>query len=155
MAGILNILINTIVFHKCSPIYVISMIFGEFVSLPCHWYMSVFLNIFIFAKLKITASQCSSYLHFSFLMFIYLFILRERDRDRERERERKKVLGRGRKKERERRREREFQAGYMLSVQSPTRSSISQTVRSWPEPKPKVGCLMDWVTQVPLIEVSF
>ena len=44
----------------------------------------------------------------------------ERKKERERERER----------EREKRREREFQAGYMLSAQSPTRSSISQTVRS-------------------------
>ena len=36
-----------------------------------------------------------------------------------------------------------------LSAQSLTGGSNPQTVRSWPEPKPKVGCLTDWATQAP------
>ena len=37
----------------------------------------------------------------------------------------------------------------MLSVQSSTRGSISGTLRSWPELKPRAECLTDWATQVP------
>ena len=60
---------------------------------------------------------------FTFLkMFIYLFCERERERERERAR-----VSRGR---REREGERESQAGSVLSVQSLTQGSISQTVRS-------------------------
>ena len=51
---------------------------------------------------------------------------------------------------REREEVRESQAGYALSAQSPMWGSIPQTVRSWPEPKSKVGCLTDWATQAPL-----
>ena len=45
--------------------------------------------------------------------------------------------------QREWERERESQAGSALSAQSPTRGSISWTMRSWPEPKPRVGRLTD------------
>ena len=38
--------------------------------------------------------------------------------------------------QRERERERESQAGFAMSAQSPMRVSNSQTVSSWPEPKP-------------------
>ena len=37
--------------------------------------------------------------------------------------------------------------------QSPTRDLSSHTVRLWPEPKSRVGCLTDWATQVPLKKV--
>ena len=49
----------------------------------------------------------------------------------------------------EREQEREFQAGSMLSAQSPTWGSISKTVRSWSEQKSRILCLPDWATQVP------
>ena len=71
---------------------------------------------------------------------VYLFILRERDRvcvcAQTGEEQRK----------RERERERETQAGSTLSMQSPTQGLISQTTRSWPEPKLRVGHLTDWTT---------
>ena len=47
----------------------------------------------------------------------------------------------GRAGEGQREGERESQAGSQLSVQSPTRGSNSRTMRPWPEPKPRVGCL--------------
>ena len=46
-------------------------------------------------------------------------------------------------------RERESQAGSALSVQSTTWGLNSRTLRSWPEPKSRVKCLIDWATQVP------
>ena len=52
--------------------------------------------------------------------------------------------------EAERGRGRESQAGSVLSAQSPTWGSNSWTVRSWPEPKSRVGHLTDWATQAPL-----
>ena len=56
------------------------------------------------------------------------------------------VRGRGKgQRERERGRERESQAGSAVTVQG----SNSRTVRSWPEPKSRVGCFTDWATQVP------
>ena len=54
-------------------------------------------------------------------------------------------LGRGR----ERRRER-IPSSSTLSVQSTMRDSNSWTMRSWPEPKPRVGRLTDGGTQAPL-----
>ena len=51
--------------------------------------------------------------------------------------------------QREREGERESQAGSIPSAWSLTQSSIPWTVRSWPERKPGVGRLTDWVTQVP------
>ena len=44
--------------------------------------------------------------------------------------------------------ERESQAGSMLSVWSQMWGFIPQTVRSWPELKTRVGCLIDRATQV-------
>ena len=46
---------------------------------------------------------------------------------------------------------REYQAGSgsMLSAQSPTQDSISGTVRSWPQPKSRLGFLTNWATQTP------
>ena len=72
-----------------------------------------------------------------------MFILRERDRERERERERDYEQGRSR----EREGERESQAGSALSARSLMWSLISWTVRSWLEPKLRVGHLTDWLTQ--------
>ena len=44
----------------------------------------------------------------------------------------------------------ESQAGATLSVRSPIWGSNSQTVISWPEPKPRVRrCLPDWAPQEP------
>ena len=43
--------------------------------------------------------------------------------------------------------ERESQAGSTLPVQSPMWVLKSQIVRSWPEPKSRVRCLIDWATQ--------
>ena len=63
---------------------------------------------------------------------LFYFILRERGRPRERGRER------------------ESPAGSSLSAQSPTRGSISRIVRSWPEPKSRVGCSVDQATRAPL-----
>ena len=54
-----------------------------------------------------------------------------------------------REKEVEGQRERKSQAGFTLSVQSPTRGSNPWTVRSWPEPKSRVRHLTDWATQAP------
>ena len=65
------------------------------------------------------------------------------------ERERESVHAHGPGRSRERGRERESQTGSSLSVQGPTRGSNPQTVRSWPEPKPRVGCWTDWATQAP------
>ena len=90
-----------------------------------------------------------------FFKFIYLFW------DRERERERVNVcvrvcvrthththtypwLGEG-----QRGRERVSQAWSALSAQSPMWSSNPQNMRSWPEPKSRVGHLNDWDTQTP------
>ena len=73
-------------------------------------------------------------------MFIYLFIVCMRG------------LGEGAERERERERgERQSQAGSTLSVQSPTRGSISQTHETvtWAEMK-SWGQSTDWATQVPL-----
>ena len=47
-------------------------------------------------------------------------------------------------------RKRESQEGSILSAQGLMWSWNSQTVRSWPEPKPRVGCFTDWTTQAPL-----
>ena len=60
--------------------------------------------------------------------------------ERERERESERWGGAERKKGREK-----SQAGSMLSAQS----SISQTMRSWPELKPRIGHLTNWAIQVP------
>ena len=46
--------------------------------------------------------------------------------------------------------ERESQAGSTLTAQSPTRGWNLWMVRSWPEPKPRVGRLTNWATQAPL-----
>ena len=46
--------------------------------------------------------------------------------------------------------ETDSQAGSTLPAQSPTWGSNSQTVRSWPEPKSRVGRLTDGATQVHL-----
>ena len=76
-----------------------------------------FVLIFLFFKINI------------FGVFIYF------------ERERKHTRTRGSEGQREG--ERESQAGSTLSAQSPTQGSISQTMRSWPKPKSRVGCLTD------------
>ena len=65
--------------------------------------------------------------------FVFKFIYFEREREREH-----KQGG-----HRERRRERESQAGSPLSVQSPMEGTNPQIVRSWPEPKSRVGGLTD------------
>ena len=52
---------------------------------------------------------------------------------------------------RDREGERESQAGSALPTQSPMGGSIPWTMRSWPEPIPRVGCSTDWTTQVPLL----
>ena len=75
--------------------------------------------------------------------YFFKFIYFERERKRERA-----GKGQGGK------REREAQAGSALSPQSPICGSNSRTVRSWPEPKPRVGHLTNWATQVPLEYVS-
>ena len=46
--------------------------------------------------------------------------------------------------------ERESQAGYVLTVQSPTWGLNSRTGRSRPEPKSRVGHVSDGATRVPL-----
>ena len=98
----------------------------------------------------VSTSHLSSHLHgfwnifwernqqYSFL-FLSLFILRE------------STIMRGT----EREGERESQAGSILSVQSPTRGPIPRTVRSWPEPKSRVGHLTDWATQGTLAVLVF
>ena len=67
-----------------------------------------------------------------FCLNVYLFIWRERAREQGRCRER----------------EIESQAGSALSVQSQMWGSPLQTMT--PEPLPRVGCLTNWATQVPL-----
>ena len=54
----------------------------------------------------------------------------------------------------ERSRETESQAGSVLSVQGPTRGSISGTAGSWPEQKSRLGHF-DLATQAPLIFLMF
>ena len=71
--------------------------------------------------------------------FLVVFIYFEREQERA-----KHGGGRGREGERE------SQAGSKLSTQSPTQGWHPQTVRSCPELKPKVGCLLNRATQVPL-----
>ena len=51
----------------------------------------------------------------------------------------------------EKERERESQAGFVLSAQSLLQGSIPWTLRSWPEPKSRIGHLTDWATQAPLL----
>ena len=46
--------------------------------------------------------------------------------------------------------DRESQVGSMLPAQSPIRGSNAWTMRSWPEPKARVGRLTNWPTRVPL-----
>ena len=69
------------------------------------------------------------------VFFVFKFIYFERERERASEH---KQGG-----HRERRRERESQAGSPLSVQSPMEGTNPQIVRSWPEPKSRVGGLTD------------
>ena len=52
-------------------------------------------------------------------------------------------------REGQRTRERESQAGSTLSAYSQMWGLNSQTVRSCPELKPRVGCLTNWATQAP------
>ena len=66
-----------------------------------------------------------------FFKFIYLFAERE-----------KAWAG-------ERQRERESQTDSALLARTPMQASNPQTMRLWPELKPRVGCLADWATQVP------
>ena len=85
---------------------------------------------------EITSSE-SCHLNSLKLFFnVYLFIV-----DRE--------IDRGQAGEGQRERETESQAGSVPSAQSPMGGSSPQTVRSWPEPKPRVGRLTDWATQGP------
>ena len=53
---------------------------------------------------------------------------------------------------RERERENESQAGSTLSME-PNVGLNHTNARSWPEPISRVGCLIDWATQVPLNKV--
>ena len=48
--------------------------------------------------------------------------------------------------------EREGQANWTLSTE-PCMVLDLITLRSCPEPEPRVGCLPDWATQVPQVEV--
>ena len=73
----------------------------------------------------------------------YLFILSERARECQ--------LGR----DRESRKERESQAGSILPAQSLARGLIPRTWRSWHELKLRVGCLTDWVTDMPRVLLTF
>ena len=52
--------------------------------------------------------------------------------------------------------ERESQVGSVLPAQSPMQGLNSWTMKSWPEPKSRVGCLKVWATQAPqpLIYIS-
>ena len=68
------------------------------------------------------------------LHFIYLFWERERESVHEQ--------GRGRERERENPKQ-------AVHCQRRARQGAG-TVRSWPEPKSRVGCLTDWPTQAPL-----
>ena len=88
--------------------------------------------------------------------FFNLFILRERDsmcvqpsRGEGWQRVRKGEREKERERERARERERESQAVSMLSAQSPTWGSKSQSVRSWSELKSRVGCLSTEPTRCP------
>ena len=85
------------------------------------------------------------YITFIFWMFMYLFVYSERERERE--------GASGGRAEREG--ERESQASLAPPAQSPTQDSNSWTVRSWPEPKSRVGRLTDWATQAPLQDKTF
>ena len=76
--------------------------------------------------------------HLGFFFFFLQFILRERACMHK--------WARGR----ERERKRENTTGSTLSVQSLMQGCISQTMRSWPELKPRVGCLTNWATLAPL-----
>ena len=51
----------------------------------------------------------------------------------------------------EREGEKESQVGSSPSAQSPTQGSIPWIMRSWPEPKSRVGCSTDWCTQALLV----
>ena len=79
---------------------------------------------------------CGFQLHLSWgsSLFLSLFILRRRESTGERQREG----------------ERESQAVSVLTAWSPTQGSNPWTMRSWPEPKPRVGPLTNWATQEPL-----
>ena len=50
--------------------------------------------------------------------------------------------------------ERESPAGSTLSAQSLTQGLNSQTGRSWPGLKSRVGCSTDWATQAPLPDID-
>ena len=78
------------------------------------------------------------FMRVSFFFNLFYF---ERETDRQTDRQQ----GRGR----ERRKERESQAGSTLSAQSPMQGSNSWTMKSWPKPKSRVGCLTNWATQAP------
>ena len=100
-------------------------------------YMSI-CHIFIHSSMNIWA------LSIVWLFFkVFLLILRERNRTRKGRREKENWRGR------DRGREREFQASSTQSVQSWMQISNSQTVRSCPKLKSRVGCLTDQATQVP------
>ena len=48
--------------------------------------------------------------------------------------------------------ERESQAGSAPTAHSPMKDWNLQTMRSWPEPKSRAGCLTDWGIQAPQSE---
>ena len=58
--------------------------------------------------------------------------------------------GEGRSRGGERRRGKEFQTDYLQSAELDL-----MTLRPWPEPKPRVGCLTDWATPVPQGSIFF
>ena len=45
--------------------------------------------------------------------------------------------------------------GENLKQTPPWVQSVITTMRSWPEPKPRLGCLADWATQVPLVKQTW
>ena len=82
--------------------------------------------------------SCSIFILKKLFFNVYLF-LRERERARVSEQ-----AGEG-----QRERETESQAGCVLSAQSLTQGLNPETMRSWPEPKPRTGCLTNWATWAP------
>ena len=99
----------------------------------CHlcWFFTTAFMPVPYINLVVT-SNISAYI---FFFTVYLFL-----------REKKRVHKWGMDRERG---ERESQVGSALSAQSLMWGSNSQTMRSQPEPKPRVGCLTNWATHVP------
>ena len=108
--------------------------------IPDYLFFLMLLEILLVSFLDCSLLDCSLLYRNTIDFFnVYLFL-----RDRDRERQRETAWGGS-----EREGDRDSEAGSMLLAQTPVWGLNPQTMRSWPELKPRVGRSTDWATYVP------